>query len=388
MTTYVFTSATLGYLPKVRVLAETVKAHSPEVAFCLLMGELGPLSQPITAPEIDEVITLDELGIASLKSWIFQHSLVELCTAIKGIFLKRLLARPDCEAVFYFDPDVVLFGPIEEMASRFAQGSILLTPHLTAPEASPEAIRDNEVAVLKHGLFNLGFLGVLSSPEGRAFADWWWTRLEHSCRADLAGGLFTDQRWVDLAPIFFEGTVIVRDTTWNVATWNLAQRDISGTLETGLLVDGRPLVFFHFSGLDSGAQLAMLRKYGRGMKGLFEMRDWYLERCRHHDAGNGSGATWSLDVFDDGTPITAAHRHLYRQRSDLQRDCPDPFATDGPGRSYRSWFEAQGHGAKGSGEDQAAQLLAIYRAELERIHASRSWRVIDRLRRLLRAARW
>lgn len=386
MTTYVFTSATLGYLPKVRVLAETVKASSPAVTFCLVLGELGPLSQPIAAPEIDEVVTLDELGIADLKRWTFQHSLVELCTAMKGIFLKRLLARPDCEAVFYFDPDIVLFAAVEAMACQFAEGPILLTPHLTAPEASLEAIRDNEVAVLKHGLFNLGFLAVRSCPEGRAFADWWWTRLEHWCRSDLAAGLFTDQRWVDLAPIFFEGAVIVRDTTWNVATWNLGQRTVSGSLESGLLVDGRPLTFFHFSGLDSGAQLAMLRKYGRGMNGLFELRDWYLERCQLRGSGNASGTAWSLSVFDDGTHITAAHRHLYRERRDLQKRFPEPYATGE--HSYGRWYEDQGHAKKGPEDDETAQLLAIYRAELERIRGSRSWKVIDYVRSLLGAARW
>ena len=388
MTTYVFTSATLAYLPKVRVLAETVKAHSPKVHFCLLLGELRPLSRPIAAPEIDEVVTLDELGIADLKRWVFQHSLIELCTAIKGLFLKQLLARPNCGAVFYFDPDIVLFGAIEEMVRRFDDGPILLTPHLIVPETSLTAILDNEVAVLKHGLFNLGFLAVLPSPEGRAFAEWWWTRLKDSCRSDIAGGLFTDQRWIDLVPIFFEGTVIVRDTAWNVATWNLGQRRVSGTLESGLLVDGRPLVFFHFSGIDSGAQLAMLKKYGRGIEGLFELRDWYLERCHQLSAGDGFETTWSLDVFDDGAPITAAHRHLYRQRPDLQTTFPDPFATSDPDRCYHLWFDTHGDGVKVAGEEETAQLLATYRMELERIRASRSWRAIDRLRGLLGAPRW
>lgn len=388
MATYVFTSATLGYLPKVRVLAETVKAHSPEVHFGLLLGELGPLTRPIDAPEIDEVVTLDELGIEGLKPWIFQHTLVELCTAIKGIFLKRLLARPDCEAVFYFDPDIVLFTAIDEMARRFEQGPILLTPHLTQPETSREAIRDNEVAVLKHGLFNLGFLAVQPRPEGLAFAEWWWKRLEESCRSDIAAGLFTDQRWIDLAPIFFEGTVIVRDTAWNVATWNLGQRRVSGTLDGGLMADGRPLAFFHFSGLDSGAQLAMLKKYGRSAEGLFELRDWYLERCRMYGAADGSRPVWSLDRFEDGTPITTAHRHLYRQRKDLQRAFAEPFATGEPDRSYRRWFEAHAPAAEGTRAEETAQLLAIYRAELERLRRSRSLKAINRVRGLLGLPRW
>jgi hypothetical protein len=383
MTTYVFTSATLGYLPKVRVLAESVKAHDPEASFCLLLGELGPAALPGPAPECDEIVTLDSLGIPDLKSWVFKHSVVELCTAIKAVFLKRLLARPDCEAVFYFDPDIVLFTDLGTLAARFADGPILLTPHLTSPETSLDAIADNEIAALKHGVFNLGFLAVKASPEGKAFADWWWTRLKHFCRVDIAGGLFTDQRWIDLAPAFFPDTVIVRDPNWNVATWNLGGRTIEGTLRSGLRVGDLPVLFYHFSGLDSGAQLAMLRKYGGGMKGLFELRDWYLNRCRELGGGDDSAIAWSLDAFDSGEPIRPEHRYLYRDRPDLQKAFPDPFAVADPARSYLHWF-AEHHGVADPAEEgEASRLLAIYRSELERILRSRSWRALGWLRKLV-----
>ena len=388
MTVYVFTSATLGYLPKVRVLAETVKKHNPEVSFCLLLGERRPLADPVSTPLIDEVVALDDLGISRLKSWVFRHSLVELCTAIKGRFLKLLLDRPDCEAVFYFDPDIVLFSDLRVMAARFADGPILLTPHLTAPEASLEAIQDNEVAALKHGIFNLGFLAVQASPEGRAFADWWWSRLEHFCRADIGGGLFTDQRWVDLAPALLPGVVIVRDPTWNVATWNLGHRRVEGSLRSGYRVESRPLLFYHFSGLDSGAQLAMLKKYGADMKALFELRDWYLRRCQQLDGSAGSEVPWSLGSFDNGAPIRPEHRAIYRQRPDLQSVFPDPFATADAGSSYYRWFEENYESVQAAGGDESARLAALYRSELERILQSRSWRAVTWLRKLVAPLRW
>ena len=92
-------------------------------------------------------------------------------------------------------------------------------------------------------------------------------------------GLFTDQRWVDLAPAFFDDIAIVRDPQYNVATWNLTHRRATGTAPYDIQINGRPLVFYHFSGFDSGAQKIMLDRYGAHSPVLFELRDWYIARC-------------------------------------------------------------------------------------------------------------
>lgn len=382
MTHYVFTSATLNYLPKVRVLAESAKTRAPEARFVLLLGERRAAVPAPPIHAVDEIATLDDLGLPDVDRWAFGHSVVELCTAIKGRFLELLLARPDCESVVYFDPDVVVLGDLGTIHRRLAEGPVLLTPHLTAPERTLDTVADNEIAVLKHGLFNLGFLAVRADDEARRFASWWWARLQAFCRDDVANGLFTDQRWADLVPVFFPQTAIVRDPSWNVATWNLTNRRVEGSLAGGLRVDGEPLLFFHFSGLDSGAQLAMLRKYGRGMKGLFELREWYLRRCEELGAADAARAAWSLGSFDDGTPITAAHRGVYRDRPDLQRAYPNPFATAGDD-SYARWFADAFPLAASADGDDAVRLAARYRAELDAIRRSRSWRLIATVRRLI-----
>ena len=58
--------------------------------------------------------------------------------------------------------------------------------------------------------------------------------------------MFTDQRWVDFAPSFFDH-FILKDPTYNVAYWNLHERDLEWT-DGRYLVNGQPLTFFHFSG--------------------------------------------------------------------------------------------------------------------------------------------
>jgi hypothetical protein len=383
MTTYVFTSITGNYIPKARVLAESVKSHGEDVRFCLLLAEEGR-GGASPWPEVDEVVRLGDLEIPALRSWVFGHELVELCTAVKGAFLVRLLQRPDCDQVFYFDPDIVVLSPLSVLSEELRAGSILLTPHLTEPESTTEAILDNEVAALRHGVYNLGFLAVKNDAAGRRFADWWWDRLRQFCRDDIPRGFFTDQRWVDLAPAYFEAVRIVRDPGWNVATWNLGRRTIRGDLASGLTSNGRPVRFYHFSGLDSGAQLAMLDKYGRDMPALYELRKWYLQRCEALGGpGDEEGADWSLGRFDDGRPIRPVHRHVYRQRTDLQQAFPDPFDTADVNASYADWFRVNWGAAPGAAEDESERHLEleICRQELLSIRSSRSWRLVQLLRK-------
>jgi hypothetical protein len=56
-----------------------------------------------------------------------------------------------------------------------------------------------------------------------------------------------DQKWCDLAPSFIKNLHILYDEAYNVAYWNLEHRRITHDAETWL-VNGRKLVFFHFSG--------------------------------------------------------------------------------------------------------------------------------------------
>jgi glycosyltransferase involved in cell wall biosynthesis len=338
MTTCVFSSVVSNYIPKARVLAESVKRFHPETPFFLVLSDIVPPWLKLDQEPFDAVLTLDDLGIGNIKRWLFQHSLVEASTGVKGFALQRLLSRPDCSGVLYFDPDIVVLAPLDELLSKLGSHSVLLTPHLADPERETAAIADNEICSLKHGVFNLGFLGVSNSPEGRRFADWWSDRLRQFCFDDIPNGLFTDQRWADLAPAFFDQLSVLRDPVYNVATWNLTNRRVEGTLRDGLTVGGERIVFYHFSGLDSGAQLSMLDKYGAEMPALYELRAWYLAECERKGQSLYGEYPWAYATFENGKMITGAHRRLYRSRPDLQAAFPDPYSTADTDHSYYHWF--------------------------------------------------
>ena len=158
------------------------------------------------------------------------------------------------------------------------------------------------------------------------------------CYDDIPSGIFTDQRWVDLAPAYFSDLKILRDPVYNVCTWNLTHRRVEGTLRDGLTVQGEPIVFYHFSGLDSGAQVGMLNKYGSTMPALYELRAWYLAESDRLGQQEISTIPWGYDTFDNGELIIPLHRKRYRERIDLQNAFPNPYSTEDVNRSYYHWF--------------------------------------------------
>ncbi len=200
---HAFTSITSNYLPKARVLAATLKKHNPEFKFHLLLSDELPPEFDIEEEPFDTIINVSELDIPGMDAWIFKHRIVEMCTAVKGYGFLEIIKRFSAEKVFYFDPDMAVFSSLGQLLNALDLHSIVLTPHQTVPEESYEAIVDNEICSLKHGIYNLGFLGIRSSEQGMEFCIWWASRLHDFCYDDIARGLFTDQRWVDLAPAFF-----------------------------------------------------------------------------------------------------------------------------------------------------------------------------------------
>jgi hypothetical protein len=334
---HLFTSITSNYLPKARVLAESAKRHASGTTFHLVLADDPPPGFDIDAEPFDNLILAETLPVEDQRGWFFSHSLVELCTAVKGLAVEAIFDRYAADKVFYFDPDMVLFGRFDELATALDQASVVLTPHQTDPELTDDAIMDNEMGSLQYGVFNLGFLGVRNDSEGRRFSRWWRERLLHYCHDDLPHGLFTDQKWVNLAPCFFDNIKVLRSPAFNVATWNITRRKATGSLASGVLINGEPLGFYHFSGFDSGAQELMLNKYGADSPVLFELREWYINSCRERGQDLIGKLPSKFAAYDDGTPISRAERELYRKRLDLRRVFPDPFSTQKAG-GYQRWY--------------------------------------------------
>ena len=339
---HVFTCAAVNYLPKVRILCRSIREHHPEARIHLALADERPQWLGTAGEPFDSILEIATLGIPDWRPWTFVHSIVELSTAIKPFALRRLLALPDCTTVLYFDPDMVLFSRVDDILATLETSNLALTPHQTKPDETLEAILDNEVASLKHGIFNLGFIGVRNTAEGRRFADWWAQRTQYFCRAEIANGLFTDQKWINFAPVFFDGVAILKSPRHNVATWNLTTRRMSGDRAAGFTVDGEPLGFYHFTGFDSGAHRIMAVKNAAASAAVHDLITWYAREIEVAEHDPVSKWPWAFGHFSDGTPIERVHRWLYRENPDLQKAFPDPYDARPGQPTFLSWCDTEG----------------------------------------------
>lgn len=382
---HIFTSVTANYIPKARVLAASCKKHNPDSVFILILSDALPdWVRPAEEP-FDHIVQAKDLEIPDFQAWAFQHSVVELCTAVKGRACQYIHEHFGAQKIMYLDPDIAVFGSLSPLAKLLDTHDILLTPHQLEPEEEERAIIDNEICSLKHGVFNLGFLALAMRGDGLRFMDWWAARLARFCHDDIPSGLFTDQRWVDLAPCFFPRLHVLRAPNCNVATWNISRRSFSGSLEQGILVDGQPLIFYHFSGYDSGAYAIMLDVYGKDRPQLLELKAWYAEALKK--AGQSEhGATPSIyHHFDNGEAITLGHRLAYRSRADLRAHFPAPFTTTPVDTSYYHWYAA--HRSQENLPEGSTGTEAALRQELFDITHSRTWKVACFLKKLYHLGR-
>lgn len=237
------TTIARNYVPYARALTESIQEHHEGARVVALILD----DEEATAAGYGfETLHPSDLALdpAEYRRLATIYDVLELATAVKPWLLERLLEE-GAEAVTYLDPDIQVFAPMNELAGLATGHGIVLTPHTLNPMPRDGHVPD-EPTILQSGIFNLGFVSV--GRDARPFLEWWRERLLRDCLHAVEDGLFVDQRWIDFVPRYFDHTV-VEDPGYNVAYWNLAERDLRHTDE-GYTANGRPLRFFHFSGFD------------------------------------------------------------------------------------------------------------------------------------------
>lgn len=349
---YFFTSITANYIPKARIVATTLKQCDPEAFFILALSDnLPPDFNKDTEP-FDDIIFTDELPMLDKpKAFFFRHNVTEICTAVKPGCALYIMDKYSADKVCYLDPDIAVFSKLFEVEESLDTYSMVFTPHTTIPEEKENYIVGNEILFLKRGTNNLGFFAVKNDDEGRSFLSWWSKRLMVFCLDDdytmkelleeqNLMGLFTDQKWIDLVPSFFDNYLILKHPGYNVSTWNLSHRIITKEKSGEYFVNGQPLRFFHFSGVDSGAHTAVLNQlvevYPETALAL-ELSKWYLVQEEKHGQSTFKKMEWKYARYSNGELIPKIHRKIMLIRRDTFKYFDDPFEIH-DGFCYYNWM--------------------------------------------------
>jgi hypothetical protein len=180
------------------------------------------------------------------------YTIVEFNTAVKPFYIELLWERYGKECfIYYIDPDIVFYSPIEELNAYLNSNDIIITPHLTKALIPLNSVETN---LLKTGIFNLGFIGLKYSDNTFEFIKWWQERLKVYCYMDKKETFYVDQIWVNFVPALFDKVFILRDPIYNMAWWNLTERILIEVNEEYYVNNAsQKLVFFHFSGYKPGS---------------------------------------------------------------------------------------------------------------------------------------
>jgi len=242
-----------NYLAHAITLLKSFKQHNPDWDFKILLCDIleGVDSLEIFLTLYDYIVPFyaitNIIKIPKLEEMLFKYNVLEMNTAIKPFFLEYLLAT-GYDKVIYFDPDILVLNNISELDELLNTYNIILTPHI-CQSLPDDNMKPSDLDILKAGIYNLGFIGIKNSDETRKFLKWWQEKLLNGCFMNVSEGYHVDQKWLDFAPVFFTGVYVLRDKKYNIAYWNLHERNVYQK-DGEFYLDNDKIVFFHFSGFD------------------------------------------------------------------------------------------------------------------------------------------
>ena len=321
-----------NYAAYAKTLEQSLKQTNPSIDFHVLVVDRR---DPAFEQEAGfaNMVWVEDLPIPDLPDLAFKFDILELNTDVKPFMLQKLAT--EYEFFFYLDPDIRVYAPLDDLVRRLEGQTAIITPHATSPIDDDR--KPTEIDFLKSGIYNLGFFGARSCPESDRLLTWWGQRCRTLGYNDARHGLFVDQRFVDLVPSFFEGVVIERGPAYNVAYWNLHER-ILAQVDTGPLVNGVPLVFFHFSGLsvDIPAEPRLeISKYQNrsdfsNRPDVAPLFREYRSKLVEHGHLRLRDIPYGFGFFSNGERINGVSRRLYALAAETFGASEDPFDSNGP----------------------------------------------------------
>jgi hypothetical protein len=282
----IFTLCSNNYLAQALVLGKSVLLQQPNWKFVIGLVDRRHTDIAYNTFGCDVVEAAAVEPAMNLLAEKF--SIVELNTCVKPRFFQYLFEQYQAEQVIYLDPDICTYSNMHEIDELFEKsGEFVITPHILTP-LPLDGQTPEEPLFLNYGLYNLGFLALKKTAQTLSFLTWWKERTYLQGFDKPAVGLFTDQLWINLVPLYFSNVVILRHAGYNMAAWNLHERTMiseTNVLHTDSTV---PLVFFHFSSYNPGKQL-LHKEYSRfqwhqrpDLHNLFDEYKAKLENENYH----------------------------------------------------------------------------------------------------------
>jgi hypothetical protein len=240
----IYTVCTANYLYQALTMGESLKKTNPDYELIIGLVDELPLTDFVIPYQIIPISEVQEVNLAGFKG---EYTVMEVATACKPIFGLYLFEKyHDLQKLIYFDTDLWITDSIEPIEKNLDSYDIIITPHITQPIDLQEEW--NEKQFLNAGLYNTGFVGMKRSENTFKFLNWWKNHLKDFGYYDFCNGMGIDQLCVNFVPIFYDKVLIEFSPAYNLAYWNIHEREVS-FINGKYVINGKEnLMFFHFSG--------------------------------------------------------------------------------------------------------------------------------------------
>lgn len=245
------TIITEDYLHQALTLYDSIKRYDPAAKFSILISnflenvpsvELVEKAQGIDVFFLNDI---EEQGNAKeiIKKYYSTYK-DGMRWSLKPVLLQYLLFRKEFEKVIFLDSDLYFFREFAFLFMALDENNILLSPHWRSLD--PKVDEDNFYLNLSEGMFNGGFVGV--NKESTKFLQWWSGVCEFKCINNKEKGLYVDQKYLDLVPVYFDKVGIIKHRGCNIANWNQVHCKRMVSPQGQVFIGGNdPVIFIHFT---------------------------------------------------------------------------------------------------------------------------------------------
>ncbi len=184
---------------------------------------------------------VEDLGDAELVEVRKTRPRREFCWTCPGPLLIALLKEAGAGSVAtYLDADLSFYSDIKPLYDELGPHEILIHGHNFAPQYKSYAAGS--------GIFNVGLMMIRHASEGLACLERWRSQTMAVCELDPERGYCGDQKYLDEWPELYKELIITGHPGAGLAPWNVEAHRVSR--QGGrIMVDGRPLIFYHYHGL-------------------------------------------------------------------------------------------------------------------------------------------
>lgn len=228
-----------NYLIKGVVMLRALKQHCPDAhAYVLCMDSLTrEILEQLGLPHVT-CLSLSEVEDEALLAVKPTRSMAEYCWTLSPCLPWYLLQHnPDIDAITYLDADLYFYSPLQPLFDEIADASIVIIEH-----RFPPVLQHLEV----NGRFCVEWVGFRRDKQGLACLTRWREQCIEWCFHRLEQDRMADQKYLDQWPDKYSGLHILQHSGAGIAPWNYSKYRFGLDSQGAIIVDGAPLIFYHF----------------------------------------------------------------------------------------------------------------------------------------------